>query len=929
MKLDSNPMQLIGSVIDGDNPAIALADDGSFNSNVHAAWAQILSHQASATHIAECANSVCRIRIDYKENGSSTQSFGTGFVVGDGLIATNQHVADVLYSSSIRSSFAKFPDRSGIIGFGSSDAFGGTTWKMLEAVLVGFPINSPGLNAADWSGERWDIAVFRVDPAATQGRRKLTFAVSGAADGGRTVAAIGFPAEADGASTGSELQRKAFGGASFAVVKRVSPGNYGIFPEHGLFGGRHTCSTLGGSSGSPIIDLSTGQVVAVHNWGGDRTVDADQSNWAVPARRLQSFIDVCNQRIAADGTQPILAGSLNQDSTTPARLRHDPFGVLPDPPDFRDHIYRPALLNLGPAMNLDAMLPARVLNQGDAPSCTGFALAHLMAILLKTPADSDGVSARMAYEMARLHDDIPGRETHGATLRGAIKGFFHNGLAPADKKEWKRRSWSLSLDMADKARSTALGAYYRLSPSITDYHSAIAETGAIIVTARVHAGWIQPKNGVISYQGEKAISAHAFVVVGYDRDGFIVLNSAGPDWSSWEGVKGRAHWSYRDWAENIIDGWVLRPAVSAPGAFGRNSNTAFGSASGKNKGASSFAPRRHDVLGHIIITDENRLVDYGRYASNLKAIEETAKLLERAKGDPKRKYDHLLVFAHSEITSEDVAVRWAAGTKSFFKDNGIYPVNLLCEPDHAKAFGMLINGAAAEAAKRLDPHAPGSRQLLEVLCKRFGSRLYASYLQAVEAAFVRSSKAREAIGLLLTTSWSHGVKVHLAGHLGGAHAIKRIADTLLDDKIAPTAVETVHLLAPNMGCGEHHEGFVTRLSDDREPSGAIGKLYDYVATGQHRSSKLDDSWLEFSESCLAPRAGYAIGRQGVASAFNSHPHRVVVCTDTLSSKPMSQFDCCSHHEVLNAMVRNALGGDPVRQLEAGALANLAFEAPFS
>ena len=41
----------------------------------------------------------------------------------------------------------------------------------------------------------------------------------------------------------------------------------------------HDCTTLGGNSGSPLVDLGTGAAVGVHYGGAGRFL----VNWAVPA----------------------------------------------------------------------------------------------------------------------------------------------------------------------------------------------------------------------------------------------------------------------------------------------------------------------------------------------------------------------------------------------------------------------------------------------------------------------------------------------------------------------------------------------------------------------------------------------------------------------------------------------------------------------
>ena len=50
------------------------------------------------------------------------------------------------------------------------------------------------------------------------------------------------------------------------------------------------------------------------------------------------------------------------------------------------------------------------------------------------------------------------------------------------------------------------------------------------------------------------MGGHAFAIVGYDRHGFWIQNSWGPDWGS----GGLARVSYADWLENGTDIWVAR-----------------------------------------------------------------------------------------------------------------------------------------------------------------------------------------------------------------------------------------------------------------------------------------------------------------------------------------------------------------------------------
>lgn len=149
----------------------------------------------------------------------------------------------------------------------------------------------------------------------------------------------------------------------------------------------------------------------------------------------------------------------------------------PDFPDIRDRMYEPALLDLLVKMDPPAPKDSPILNQGSEGACTGFALAGTINLLKRRasgrqglPAPEGDVSPRMLYEMAKLHDEWPGSDYDGSSIRGAIKGFFHNGVCSETLAPYNPNTkiWTLEVAQAKDARNTGLGAYYRLRPQIID-----------------------------------------------------------------------------------------------------------------------------------------------------------------------------------------------------------------------------------------------------------------------------------------------------------------------------------------------------------------------------------------------------------------------------------------------------------------------------
>jgi hypothetical protein len=230
-----------------------------------------------------------------------------------------------------------------------------------------------------------------------------------------------------------------------------------------------------------------------------------------------------------------------------------------DPDDLRDRFFRPREDAPPREIPLEHYLPlaAPVINQGKEHACTGIALAAVADYLFRKHHKRRGlhpVSGRMMYEMARRYDTVNGYH-QGSYARGAMKGWYHHGVCAdalwpyhafdKDRKLTPRRSRD--------ARQRRMLSYYRVPIANIDHlRAAIAEFGVVYVTAVVHKGWRKAgRDGRIPYT-QDTLGAHAFVLVGYNQEGFWVHNSVGSGW----GRMGYGLLSYEDWAENAQDAWV-------------------------------------------------------------------------------------------------------------------------------------------------------------------------------------------------------------------------------------------------------------------------------------------------------------------------------------------------------------------------------------
>lgn len=196
--------------------------------------------------------------------------------------------------------------------------------------------------------------------------------------------------------------------------------------------------------------------------------------------------------------------------------------------------------------------------------------------------DEITVSRRMMYEMAQKYDRQTWRS--GSTTRGALKGWMHSGVTTAAQ-------WPYDADDEEGARHGRLGLkrvidsvrrpgaqYYRVDRrDVDDMRLALAADFPLFVRARLHSGWYEPylpardrrtpdgdeaakrnDTKIRILDDFKLLGGHAFVIVGYDHEGWLIHNSWGPDW----GDGGYAVLPYEDWAIHGSDVWfVLPPAI--------------------------------------------------------------------------------------------------------------------------------------------------------------------------------------------------------------------------------------------------------------------------------------------------------------------------------------------------------------------------------
>lgn len=608
------------------------------------------------------------------------------------------------------------------------------------------------------------------------------------------------------------------------------------------------------------------------------------------------------------------------------RLGDRVLNVLADATDLRDRIYEPALLDL--ELRLDPPDPtvSPIRDQGKEGACTGFALSSAITFMnrlrhkkLSPPQAPPMTSARMLYEMAKINDEWPGEDYEGSSIRGALKGFYNNGACsdPVAPYEEGDRNWFLRVEQAKDARKIGLGAYYRLRPEVIAYHAALNETGVIFVSARIHRGWQKPSKGKIK-PSHLTEGGHAFIIVGYDADGFLIQNSWGEAWGGFNDQPGIAHWRYEDWSATVMDAWVLRLAVPTPDAFDLTVTEPTAEAESLFGTQNVRAPRHEDIIGHIIHLDDGKLRNTGKYPTPITTIRETARFLADESLTAKRGYEHLLFYAHGGLNDAAASANRVRKMKEVFKRNGIYPIHFMWETGFFESLTDVIFNSRNKAEARVGGLSDIFDRVLESIARGPGTAVWRDMKRDAGQSFRSSGGGRQALKTLLdgNAKRSKPLLIHLVGHSAGSILLAHLLDAMdamnpLKDPVKSCSIMapacTVDLFKksyqPRIGKTDAASGVARlwqyNLIDQREQDDSVGpyrkSLLYFVSNAFEDKRKMALLGMEEFADCLSLKAAHKIHYSGRA-------------TSTTDSNSHGGFD--NDRKTMNDILKNIIGRKP-------------------
>jgi hypothetical protein len=519
--------------------------------------------------------------------------------------------------------------------------------------------------------------------------------------------------------------------------------------------------------------------------------------------------------------------------------------VRPDRLDLRDRPYTPPTLMLPPVHPAPELIQDHlpgyvraglVLDQGEEGACTGFGLAAVINYLSWVRAGGPagkftGVSPHMLYDLARFYDEWPGQDYEGSSCRGAMKGWHKHGVC--EPAYWERSIHPTPAERdgrapgyrppegwpADAARRP-LGIYYRIDRrSVTDLQAAICHVGAVYVSACVHAGWALETNGRVRSLSHARLpriafapdtqvdGGHAFALVGYNEDGFVVQNSWGTGW----GAQGFAVLRYADWVAHGMDAWVCTLGVPQSPASAAGQGSVTRRAPGISMLAGDSRPRARPVAAaaqpwpteqaylHSLVCGNDGLLEVPRpdMAGAAQYVQDVA--LERPLawfGANADRVPRVAVFAHGGLNSEAEAIARARVLGPYFTGNGIYPIFAVWKTGLWETAGFALEDqfgrAPEEAGLATGVLGEARDRLIEATAHgplRWTWRQMKANALLASAPGGATELLADALAQLVARL--PGVEIHLVGHSAGAFVLGH----LMSEPAAPPA-SSLTLYAP-------------------------------------------------------------------------------------------------------------------------------------
>lgn len=303
---------------------------------------------------------------------------GTGWLVHQRYFVTNRHVAEV-FARGEGDRFVMQPGLEGdmVASIDLLQEIGREDKQVFQVKRIRYIEPPPGL----------DLAFLEVEQIAGTVAEPIVLS-SAAPTKNPFVATIGYPAF-DSRIPEPDLMRRIYGG--IFDKKRLAPGAITGIDEDRVL---HNCTTLGGNSGSVIVDLKSGEALGLHFSGSFL-----RQNYAVRSDRVKERLDA------------LLAGTLRSGSETPRAPRPSPFpapsatSTAPAPP--------------APVQTASIMIPLTVtISIGGGAPLAAVAADPRTPTVSARQNSADAVDDPVAIEAPARPEDYESRQGYAANFLG-------------------------------------------------------------------------------------------------------------------------------------------------------------------------------------------------------------------------------------------------------------------------------------------------------------------------------------------------------------------------------------------------------------------------------------------------------------------------------------------------------------------------------
>jgi hypothetical protein len=325
-------------------------------------------------------------------------------------------------------------------------------------------------------------------------------------------------------------------------------------------------------------------------------------------------------------------------------------------------------------------------------------------------------------------------------------------------------------------------------------HVALTDAGILYASVVCHSGWLKTGRGtarrywtIPHEEARPADGGHAFVIVGYTPEGFIIQNSWGAAW----GTGGYAILTYADWTENAMDCWVAQLGVATAQHRDIARSPSLRMDRGRVQIASDVNLRNRELSPFIIDMENNgRLSASGSFRTQKTDVQA---LVDFHVGEARKKWGlktaeptDVAIYAHGGLTDEDTAAATAARWIPALYEARIFPIFLMWETDLWSTLKNRLEDLVVSLPRPtgglVDQLTRFWNQRLERLLAPAGSRIWGEMKQNADA--ISGHQAGGGVVLYESSRQSPWftrtpVRLHLIGHSAGSivhcHIVEQLA----------------------------------------------------------------------------------------------------------------------------------------------------------